>query len=274
MQFKHVNVDFKPVFKTSSKVPISVYLLTFNEEANIRAALESVAWAAEIVVVDSFSIDKTEQICREFTDLFFQHKFEGFGRLRNQAIAYTTHDWILSIDADERVSRELYEEIIMLMQCGPPADAFFVPRKSHFLGQWIRYGGWYPDYRQPQFFHRLRMKYREDLVHESFEFMNDAERQVGYLHGHVLQYPFHTISHYLEKMHRYSSLCAESMFHEGQQFHIHQLISHPLFTFFKMYLLRQGFRDGIAGLVLAGLYASYTFTKYAKLWAYYDQNSR
>jgi len=189
----------------ASKLPISVYLLTYNEEANIRAALESVVWADEIVVVDSFSTDKTEQICREFTDLFFQYEFEGFGRLRNQAIDHTTHDWILSVDADERVSEELREEITMLVQRGPSADAFYVPRKSHFLGQWIRFGGWYPDYRQPQFFHRSRMRYREDMVHEGFEFMNGAEGKLGYLQGHVFQYPFRTISQFLQKN--------ESVFH-------------------------------------------------------------
>ena len=253
------------------KLPISVYLLTYNEEANIRAALESVTWADEIVVVDSFSTDKTELICREFTQLFFQKDFKGFGRLRNQAIAHTTHDWILSVDADERVSDELREEIELLLARGPSADAFFVPRKSHFLGQWIRYGGWYPDYRQPQFFHRSRMRYTEDLVHETFEFIHRHDGNIGYLQGHALQYPFRTISQYLEKMHRYSTLRAEAMFREGRQFHAHQLISHPLFTFFKMYLARQGFRDGIAGLVLAGLYASYVFTKYAKLWEHYDR---
>ncbi len=255
----------------SAKAPISVYLLTHNEEANIRAALESVVWADEIVVVDSFSTDKTEQICREFTDRFFQHEFEGFGRLRNQAIAHTTHDWILSVDADERVSNELRDEITTILQRGSLSDAFYVPRKSHFLGQWIRYGGWYPDYRQPQFFHRARMRYREDMVHESFEFFDGIDGKLGYLHGHVFQYPFHTISQYLGKMHRYSNLGAEAMFRKGRRFYAHQLVSHPLFTFVKMYIARQGFRDGMPGLVLAGLYAAYVFTKYAKLWEHYDR---
>ncbi len=255
----------------SSQVPISVYFLTYNEEANIRDALESVVWADEIVVVDSFSSDKTEKICREFTDLFFQYPFEGFGRLRNQAIAHAKHDWILSVDADERVSVELREELILLMECAPSADAFYVPRKSHFLGEWIQYGGWYPDYRQPQFFHRSRMRYQEDLVHESFEIINGAQGKLKYLQGHVLQYPFRTISQYLKKMHRYSSLRAEVMLNEGRKFKTHQLVSHPLFTFFKMYIMRQGFRDGIPGLVLAILYATYVFTKYTKLWEYYDQ---
>ncbi len=256
------------------KIPISVYLLTYNEQVNIRAALESVVWADEIVVVDSFSTDTTERICREFTDLFFQHEFEGFGRLRNQAIAHTTHDWVLSVDADERVSDELRDEIAMLVQRGPSADAFYVPRQSHFLGQWIQYGGWYPDYRQPQFFHRSRMRYREDMVHESFEFFNAAEGTLEYLNGHVFQYPFRTISQYLAKMHRYSTLRAEAMFREGRRFYTHQLVSHPLFTFLKMYCVRQGFRDGMAGLVLAGLYSAYVFTKYAKLWEHYDRASQ
>ncbi len=241
---------------------LSAYVLTFNEEGKIREALESMKWADEIVVLDSHSTDRTEQICREYTDKIYQCDFAGFGKLRNRALELVAHDWVLSIDADERVTDELREEIRGELARGPRADAFFVPRKNLFLGRWIRYCGWYPDYRQPQFFNKHRLRYRDDLVHEGFE----ATGTTAYLKSHALQYPFRDLGEYLRKMSRYSSLMAEQMAKSGRRFRAHQLVTHPVFTFFKMYGLRQGFRDGMPGLILSLLYAYYTFVKYAKLW--------
>jgi glycosyltransferase involved in cell wall biosynthesis len=241
---------------------LSAYVLTFNEEGKIREALESLKWVDEIVVLDSHSTDGTERICREYTDKFYQCDFSGFGRLRNRALELVTHDWVLSLDADERVTDELREEIREKLANGPDCDAYFVPRKNLFLGRWILHCGWYPDYRQPQFFNKHRLRYRDELVHEGFE----STGTIGYLHGHALQYPFRDLGEYLRKMSRYSTLMAKQMAAGGRRFHAHQLITHPIFTFFKMYGLRQGFRDGMPGLILSLLYAYYTFVKYAKLW--------
>lgn len=241
---------------------LSVYVIAYNDEPNIRACLESVSWADELIVVDSHSTDATEKISREFTDKVFQHEFKGFGRLRNEAVAHATHDWIFSLDTDERATPEIRDEIRQVLQRGPEADAFFVPRRNYFLGRWIRHCGWYPDYRQPQLFRRARMRYREDLVHEWFE----LDGRVGYLKEHVLQYPFRDIDHYLAKMDRYSDLMATRMVQEGRRFRTHQLLTHPCFTFAKMYLRQAGFLDGMPGLILSGLYAYYTFIKYAKFW--------
>lgn len=241
---------------------LSAYVLTFNEEGKIREALASIAWVDEIVVLDSHSTDGTGQICREYTDRVYQCDFEGFGKLRNRALELVTHDWVLSLDADERATEELRDEIRTEMARGPRADAFFVPRKNFFLGRWICHGGWYPDYRQPQVFNRHRFRYREDMVHEGF----DLDGRIGYLRGHVLQFPFRDLGQYLQKMNRYSTLMAEQMAQRGRRFRFHQLVTHPIFTFIKMYGLRQGFRDGMPGLILAVLYAYYTFVKYAKLW--------
>ena len=241
---------------------LSAYVLTLNEEGKVCDALHSLTWADEIVVLDSHSTDRTEQICRQYTDKVYQCDFAGFGKLRNQALELVTHDWVLSIDADERVTDELREEIQRELASGPRADAFFVPRKNFFLGRWIRHCGWYPDYRQPQFFNKHRLRYRDDLVHEGF----DVTGRVDYLRGHVLQYPFRDLGEYLRKMSRYSTLMAEQMAARGSRFRTHQLVTHPVFTFIKMYGLRQGFRDGMPGLILSLLYAYYTFVKYAKLW--------
>src|SRR5881296_2711692 len=241
---------------------LSVYVIAYNDEPNMRACLESVTWADELIVVDSHSTDATEKISREFTDKVFQHEFKGFGQLRNEAVAHATHDWVFSLDTDERATPEIRDEIRQTLERGPEADAYFVPRRNYFLGRWIRHCGWYPDYRQPQFFNKHQLRYRDDLVHESFDVMGRAD----YLRGHVLQYPFRDLSEYLRKMSRYSTLMAEQMHQRGQKFHAHQLVTHPVFTFIKMYGLRQGFRDGMPGLILSLLYAYYTFVKYAKLW--------
>jgi glycosyltransferase involved in cell wall biosynthesis len=241
---------------------VSAYVITYNEADKIRDALASIAWVDEIVVLDSHSTDGTLAICREFTKKVYQCDFQGFGKLRNHALEFVTHDWVLSLDADERATPMLRDEIKAELAQGPNAEAFFVPRKNLFLGRWIRHGGWYPDYRQPQFFHKGRFRYLEDLVHEGYR----VNGRIGYLQGHVMQVPFLDLGQFLRKMSRYSTLMSEQMAQRGRRFHSHQLITHPLFTFFKMYVARQGFRDGMPGLILALLYAYYSFVKYAKLW--------
>src|SRR5438270_5070139 len=148
--------------------PITAYILSFNEANQIRAVLESVKWADEIILVDSFSTDGTVEIAREYHARILGEKFCGFGRLRNKALGAASHTWMLSIDADERCTPELAEEIRREL-ASPRFDAYHVPRKSHFLGHWMRHSGWYPDYRQPQLFNRTKMRYREELVHEGYE---------------------------------------------------------------------------------------------------------
>ena len=242
---------------------LSVYVIAYNDEPNMRACLESVAgWGDELVVVDSHSTDQTAAISREFTSKVHQVDFKGFGDLRNQAVALTTHEWVFSLDSDERMTPELREEIRLLLDRGPDKDAYFVPRKNYFLGRWIQHCGWYPDYRQPQLFRKERFRYRQELVHESF----DCDGPVGFLKSPALQYPFRSIDHYMAKQGRYSDLMARRMAEQGRRFSSHQLITHPLAAFLKMYVQRAGFLDGVQGLILSGLYAYYTFMKYAKLW--------
>jgi glycosyltransferase involved in cell wall biosynthesis len=242
---------------------LSVYVIAYNDESNMRSCLESVAgWGDELIVVDSHSTDQTAAISREFTNKVFQVDFKGFGDLRNQAVALTTHEWVFSLDSDERMTPELREEVRLLLERGPTDDAYFVPRRNFFLGRWIKHCGWYPDYRQPQLFRKGRFRYREELVHESF----DCDGPVGVLKSSALQYPFRSIDHYMAKQGRYSDLMARRMAEQGRRFSSHQLITHPFAAFLKMYVQRAGFLDGIQGLILSGLYAYYTFMKYAKLW--------
>jgi glycosyltransferase involved in cell wall biosynthesis len=242
---------------------LSVYVIAYNDEPNMRACLESVAdWADELIVVDSHSTDRTAAIAKEFTDKVYQVEFGGFGALRNEAVAHCSHEWIFSLDTDERMTPALQKEILGVLARAAPADAYFVPRKNFFLGRWIKHCGWYPDYRQPQLFRKRRLRYRQELVHESFE----CDGPIGYLSQPALQYPFRDIDHYIAKQDRYSDLMAQRMVEEGWRFHSHQLLTHPVGAFLKMYGLRRGFLDGMPGLILCGLYGYYTFMKYAKFW--------
>lgn len=244
------------------RAKISAVVIAYNDAPNIRTCLESLHWVDELVVIDSHSTDGTTEICQEFTPHVFHYPFQGFGALRNQAVTHASNDWIFSLDTDEIATREIQEEIEQLLAHGPSAHAYLVPRRNHFLGRAIKHCGWYPDYRQPQFFHKNFMRYREDLVHEGYE----LDGTVGYLHSHVEQTPFRDLDQFWRKMDRYSTLRAKVMHGEGRTFRIHQLISHPMFTFLKMYIWRMGILDRKQGLILSMLYGYYTFVKYAKLW--------
>ena len=242
---------------------VSAVVIAYNDEPNMHACLKSLTWADELIVVDSFSTDATTRISQEYTDKVYQHEFHGFGKLRNEAMAHATHDWVFSLDTDERANEAIHDEIRRKLAEGPKEDAYLVPRRNFFLGRRIKHCGWYPDYRQPQFFHKNRMRYREkDLVHESF----DLDGKIGYFQAHVDQYPFRNIDQYLGKMDRYSSLRAKVIQQGGRRFRLHQLVARPLYTFLKMYVMRLGMLDGMPGLILSGLYTYYTFVKYAKLW--------
>ena len=241
---------------------MTAYTLTFNEARQIRAVLESVKWADEIIVVDSFSTDGTVEIAREFGARIISEKFCGFGKLRNLALDAAQHDWIFSLDADERCTPELAGEIRRELAGGPACGAYFVPRKSHFLGKWMRHSGWYPDYRQPQFFNRKKMRYAEDLVHETYK----LDGKPGCLREHALQFPWPTLEIATAKLQRYSTLMAERYHADGKRASLVKLLGSPVGMFFKVFVVQSGWRDGRHGFILATLYSYYTFLKYAKLW--------
>ncbi len=240
---------------------ITAYVLTFNEARQIREVLESIKWADELIVIDSFSTDGTVEIAREYNARVISEKFCGFGRLRNFALDASKNNWMLSIDADERCTPELAAEVHREV-AAPRFDAYHVPRKSHFLGHWMRHSGWYPDYRQPQFFNRTKMRYREDLVHEGY----DLKGRLGHLREHALQYPWPTIEIATGKLQRYSTLMAQRYAAMNRRASLAKMLVSPVGMFGKVYFVQQGFRDGRYGLILATLYGYYTFLKYAKLW--------
>ncbi|GAB6183324.1 glycosyltransferase family 2 protein [Thermodesulfovibrio hydrogeniphilus] len=245
-----------------NKIPVSVAIITKNEEDNIRDALESVKDFEEIVVVDSFSTDKTVEICRLYTDKIYQIEWKGFAEQKQMAVDKTSLQWVLILDADERVTEELKEEIVEIIKKGDK-DGYFIPRKNFFLGKWIRHSGWWPDY-------TLRLSKKDKgrmenrLVHEKISLQGEA----GYLKSPLLHFTYKSIEEFIEKMQKYSTLSALEILNKKPSKYkvIVKLILSPIFTFFKMYLLRLGFLDGLRGFILAILYSFYSFLKYAKVW--------
>jgi glycosyltransferase involved in cell wall biosynthesis len=247
--------------KEGGVAKISVYILAFNEEKKIEDAIRTVTWADEIVVADSGSTDRTAEIARRYTDRVFQIPFEGFGRLRNDAVARCSHEWIFSLDADERCTPEVRDEIRATVDDPGAADAYLVPRRNLFMGRWIRQGGWYPDFRQPQLFRKGRMRYLEDMVHEGYELRG----RLGTLENAIWQYPFRDLAQSVDKMQRYSSLGAEKLAAKGVRGGMTKALGHGIWAFVRLYLLKLGFLDGWPGFVIALGYFEQTFYKYAKL---------
>lgn len=241
--------------------PVSLYIITFNEAQNLREVLPTVLWADEVVVVDSFSTDGTAAVCAQFGVRHMNLKFEGFGKLRNNALALLKHDWVVSIDSDERSTPEFAGEVRHKL-AEPECAAYFVPRRNFFLGHPVHFCGLYPDYRQPQVFDRRKFKYRADLVHEGF----DCDGSVGYFQNPVLQHPWPSLAVVLAKTDRYTTLMAKRYFEAGHRAGFRQLVLNPLGAFLKKYFVQQGFREGVVGFLVSALHAYYTFLKYAKLW--------
>lgn len=239
---------------------LSVCILTYNEADKIRDAIESVKWADEIVVVDSFSTDGTREIAESLGARVVEVPFTSFGRIRNEAIAACTHEWIFSLDADERCTPEARDEILNAIR-HPEADAYFIPRKNWFLGRWVMHSGWYPDYRQPQLYRKSAMRFAEaDEVHEGYT----VNGTVAYLQHPIIQIPFKDIAQMLDKMQRYSSLGAKKLVRKGVRGGLVRGLMHGIWGFLRLYVLKLGFLDGRAGFVIALGNFEGTFYRYAK----------
>ncbi len=241
---------------------VSAVVVTLNEEERLRACLESLTWADELVVVDAESSDKTGQIAREFTDRVWVRPWPGFAAQKNFALEQATSDWILSVDADEEVSPELREEIrAVLGRPGEGADGYRVPRRNIFWGRWVRHGGLYPDW-QLRFFRRGRGRFVDQAVHESVE----VTGTVGRLGAPLVHRSYRGVADFLARADRYSTLAAEAWIRSGRPARLFDLVWRPLGRFLGMYVARAGFLDGWRGFLLASLYAYYVFIRSAKVW--------
>ena len=248
--------------------PLSVVVITRNEERNITACLESVKWADEIIVVDAESKDRTVALAGEFTKKIFIEPWKGFAEAKAFGVLQSRNDWILWLDADERVTPQLSAELQSLLTGLPPNDSYTVARRAYFLGTWIKHSGWYPG-RVVRLFQKDRAAFSSVAVHEGLQ----VRGSVGELRNDLLHFTDPDLSHYLEKFNRYTTLAGGQLFSEGRRFHMVDLIVRPPWLFVKMYFLRLGFLDGIPGFILAFLSSAYVFTKYAKLWEVWFRNS-
>ena len=239
---------------------ISAYIIAFNEAEKIKSAVESVLWADEVVVVDSNSTDGTAEIAAGLGARVVQVPFQGFGDLRNRGVEACQFDWIFSLDADERCTKEVRDEILGLLAGEPAHNVYRVPRRNFMMGRWIRGSGWYPNFRQPQLFRKESMRYLPASVHEGYEILDG--KPVGTLHNAIWQFPFRNLEEVIRKANRYSSLGAQKLSHKRVT--MGGALGHGLWAFLKHYVFKRGFIDGWAGLVIAFGNFEGTFYRYAK----------
>jgi len=240
---------------------LSVTVIAKNEAADIGGALTSVAWADEIVVVDSESTDDTVAIARRHTDRVVVRKWPGYVDQKNYAASIASHDWILSLDADERVTPPLADEIRARLAAGPREAAFRIPRVTWHLGQWIRTTDWFPDY-QLRLYDRQSARWTGRYVHEAVT----VRGSIGTLTGELQHYAYRDIADHLETIDRYTTYAAGQMHEEGRRAGLLQIAGHPPLAFLRNYLAHGGIRDGVPGFIISALNAYYVFLKFAKLW--------
>ncbi len=241
--------------------PLSVTVITRNESANIDACLTSVEWAADILVVDSGSTDDTVDRARRRGVRVETRDWPGYAAQKNWAAEQARCDWVLSVDADERVTPELAREIQAVL-AAPDAAGYRMPRVTWHLGRWIRTTDWYPDY-QLRLYDRRRARWTPRRVHESVE----ADGPVGQLTHDLQHYAYRDLSHHHQTMDRYTTLAAAEMFDAGRSAGLVELALHPPAAFLRNYILRRGCFDGAAGLIVSSMNAYYVFLKLAKLHA-------
>ena len=240
---------------------LSVTVVAKNEAADLGAALASVAWADEIVVVDSHSSDGTVAVARQHTDRVVVHDWLGHIEQKNYAASLASHDWILSLDADERVTPALADEIKTTLAAGPRDAAFEIPRVTWHLGRWVRTTDWYPDY-QDRLYDRRRARWTGRYVHESLT----TDGSSGRLRGEIQHYAYRDIADHLETIDRYTTLAARQMHEDGRRAGLLQIAGHPPLAFLRNYIARGGIRDGVPGLIISSMNAYYVLLKFAKLW--------
>lgn len=241
---------------------ITATVITFNEEHNIAAALESLRWADEIIVVDSESTDHTVEIARSITNRVFVRPWPGYSAQKNFAAEQAANNWIFSLDADERVSEELKKEIEQIKRgAEPTAAAFEMARSTFYLGRWIKHSGWRPDYKR-RLYNRNRARWKGSYVHETLEIDGDVQR----IAGNILHYTVRDAAEHHLRMDRYTTLAAEEAHTCGESASLVTLLLSPALVFVRSYVLKLGFLDGVPGLAIARFAAQYDFLKKLKLW--------
>ena len=242
--------------------PISAVIITFNEERNIGRCLESLSGVAdEIVVLDSFSTDRTERICREYGIRFEQHTFDGHIEQKNRALAAATHTFVLSLDADEVLSETLRQSILAVKN-NPEYDGYIMNRRTNYCGQWIAHSGWYPD-RKLRLFDRNLGHWGGTNPHDRVE-MN-AKARTTRLDGDLLHYSYYTVEEHLSRSRKYARIAAAAMHRQGKRGAWWRMWISPVAKFFRNYFFKLGFLDGRAGWTICRISALETYWKYWEL---------
>lgn len=240
---------------------ISAVIIAYNEERRLESTLKSLdGIASEIIVVDSFSNDDTIKVAKKYTNRTFQRKWTNFADQKNYANSLASYPWILSLDADERLSPELREEILQIKKGEPDCSGFSMPRRVFYLGKWIRHSGWYPD-RKIRLFHKDKARWEGEYVHEKLI----IEGKIQKLSGSIYHFTYRNISEHLDRINKFSDLGAQKLYVQRKKCRLYHLVFLPFFRFTKSYFLKAGFLDGFAGFVISALNGYSIFIRYAKL---------
>ena len=242
-----------------AKVPLSIVILTKNEASRIRDCMQSVSWADEILVIDDESTDDTVAIAESLGARVLKRKMDIEGRHRNWAYAQAKHEWVLSLDADERVTPELAQETIHLFQQGAPYETYAIPRRNYVGDQWVRYGGWYPS-AQMKLFKRSVFRWEETTVHPRAI----SDKAWGTLQHDLQHFSYRDRQDFLDKQDRHTTLEARKWVESGRRVSFGKALWRTIDRFFRTYLLKQGFRDGRLGWFVACMAARYQWSSYTK----------
>lgn len=241
---------------------LSVVIITYNEERNIDRCISSVKnWADEILVVDSFSTDKTQEICEKHNVRFVQHSFEGHIEQKNYALTLAENDWIISLDADEAPDEQLINAIKEADRTSE-TRAYSMNRLTNYCGKWIRHGSWYPD-KKIRLFNRKNTRWAGLNPHDKT--VPDKNVLVNHLDGNILHYSYYSIEQHIKQLDHFSSIAAKTYFEKNKSAGFLNIVINPVFAFFRDYILRAGFLDGYEGFIIARFTAYYTLQKYVKL---------
>lgn len=248
--------------------PISAVIITFNEEKNITRCLESLKGVADdIVVLDSFSTDKTQEICEKYGARFFQHAFDGHIEQKNRAITFAQHPHVLSLDADEALDEKLKTEILNVKE-NFSADGYYFNRLTNYCGKWIRHCDWYPD-RKLRLWDSRKGKWTGENPHDRYELSEGST--LKYLKGDLLHYSFYTIEQHMHTINKFSSIAAQMRFDKEKRFSFIKMLISPTWKFFRSFILKGGFRDGFYGYIICKNSAHSTFLKQVKLYELWHQ---